>query len=354
MVTINPHTTRATGTVLTAAIYNADHQNHVTNATTIDATAAYKNVSNTFTQGQVVPNIMITSTNGVHRDVNNSNLLLSGGSAGVGANIELYGSTHATTANDARFDADELIVRKADGTTGTSVTVQGDLTVTGTLTGAAAAFPSGTIMLFQQTAAPTAWTKLTTHNNKALRLTTGTVTTGGSVAFTTAFANQANTGTIGNTTATGSNSTTSVTIDNTTATGTVGGTAITEANLPSHTHGVGTLGGSTNTTGAHTHNITVTSNTSGATKPAGTDSGLENNYATSSAGNHSHTLTITGSTAATGSGTTHTHSFTGSAHSHTNTAHGHTFTGVAHNHTYTGNSINLAVQYVDVIMASKD
>lgn len=40
MATINPHTTRATGTVLTAAIYNADHQNHITNATNINSELA--------------------------------------------------------------------------------------------------------------------------------------------------------------------------------------------------------------------------------------------------------------------------------------------------------------------------
>lgn len=37
MVVINPHTTRATGTILTAAIYNADHQNHITNANNLNA-----------------------------------------------------------------------------------------------------------------------------------------------------------------------------------------------------------------------------------------------------------------------------------------------------------------------------
>lgn len=36
MATINPHTTRSTGTVLTAAIYNADHQNHITNANNLN------------------------------------------------------------------------------------------------------------------------------------------------------------------------------------------------------------------------------------------------------------------------------------------------------------------------------
>ena len=49
-------------------------------------------------------------------------------------------------------------------------------------------FPSGTSMLFQQTAAPTGWTKQTTHNDKALRIVTGTVGTGGSAAFSTALA----------------------------------------------------------------------------------------------------------------------------------------------------------------------
>lgn len=37
MTTISAHTTRATGTVLTAAIYNFDHNNHITNATALNA-----------------------------------------------------------------------------------------------------------------------------------------------------------------------------------------------------------------------------------------------------------------------------------------------------------------------------
>jgi hypothetical protein len=53
--------------------------------------------------------------------------------------------------------------------------------------GAEPAFPSGTRMLFQQTAAPTGWTKETTHNDKVLRVVSGTVGSGGSVAFSTVF-----------------------------------------------------------------------------------------------------------------------------------------------------------------------
>lgn len=44
--------------------------------------------------------------------------------------------------------------------------------------------PATTAALFKQTAAPTGWTKGATHDNKALRLITGTVSTGGSTAFT--------------------------------------------------------------------------------------------------------------------------------------------------------------------------
>ena len=50
--------------------------------------------------------------------------------------------------------------------------------------------PTGTVMLFQQTSAPTGWTKLTTHNNKALRVVSGTAGTGGSTGFTSVFASR--------------------------------------------------------------------------------------------------------------------------------------------------------------------
>ncbi len=51
-------------------------------------------------------------------------------------------------------------------------------------------FPAGTLMLFQQTAAPTGWTKQTTHNDKALRVVSGTASSGGTSAFSTCFQNQ--------------------------------------------------------------------------------------------------------------------------------------------------------------------
>lgn len=50
-----------------------------------------------------------------------------------------------------------------------------------------AAFPAGTRMLFQQSSAPPGWRKDTTHNDKALRIVSGSVGSGGSVAFSTVF-----------------------------------------------------------------------------------------------------------------------------------------------------------------------
>ncbi len=54
-------------------------------------------------------------------------------------------------------------------------------------TSGAGGFESGTKVLFPQTAAPTGWTKLTTHNDKSLRVVSGTASTGGATAFTNVF-----------------------------------------------------------------------------------------------------------------------------------------------------------------------
>ena len=48
-------------------------------------------------------------------------------------------------------------------------------------------FPSGTRMLFQQSTAPTGWTKDTTVNDKALRVVSGTVGSGGVTGFSSIF-----------------------------------------------------------------------------------------------------------------------------------------------------------------------
>ena len=55
---------------------------------------------------------------------------------------------------------------------------------------AGSSFDSGTRMLFQQSSAPTDWVKDTSsNNNSALRIVTGSASTGGNVDFTTVFTN---------------------------------------------------------------------------------------------------------------------------------------------------------------------
>jgi len=80
-------------------------------------------------------------------------------------------------------------------------------------------FTSGTVMLFVQTSAPTGWTKSTAHNNKALRLVSGTAGSGGSAAFTTAFGTPSVSGSVS-------------------LSGTVGATTLSTAQLASHSHGL--------------------------------------------------------------------------------------------------------------------
>ena len=99
-----------------------------------------------------------------------------------------------------------------------SITVDAQGRLTAASSGASpSAFPAGTAMMFVQTAAPTGWTKSTTHNDKALRVVSGTASSGGSAAFTTAF---------GTPTVSGSVS----------LSGTVGATTLTTTQIPSHSH----------------------------------------------------------------------------------------------------------------------
>jgi hypothetical protein len=166
------------------------------------------------------------------------------------------------------------------------------------------AFPSGTKMLFQQTAAPTGWTKDTTHNDKALRITSGTVSTGGSVAFETAFASQTPAGSVALT---------------------IAGHALSISEIPSHRHFAFT------TSIKSTADADPTSTTQVAkARGAGGDASNDFKYSTAADSNEA---TI-GQTSPTGGSATHTHS-------------GSTAT-------FTGTAINLDVSYVDVIIAAKD
>jgi microcystin-dependent protein len=151
-----------------------------------------------------------------------------------------------------------------------------------------------TAVPFVQTAVPTGWTKQSTYNDYALRVVSGSVSTGGSIAFSTLAA---------------VNTTDSTVLDST--------------KIPAHTH---TYSGTTSTAGAHTHTVRVpkahgsksssTSSGSGWLDPSGNDTNTGTQVA--------HTHALSGTFGSTGSATGHAH------------------------------SISLNVQYVDIVYGTKD
>lgn len=100
--------------------------------------------------------------------------------------ITLAKMAHGTDGNLITYDAAGAPAAVVTGSSG-QVLTSGGAGVAPTFATGAASFPSGTKMLFQQTAAPTGWTKETTHNDKALRVVTGSVSSGGATAFGTVF-----------------------------------------------------------------------------------------------------------------------------------------------------------------------
>ena len=124
------------------------------------------------------------------------------------------GSCTGNAATATKWATTRTITLSGDVTSSaTNIDGSGNVSISTTL--AASGFTSGTLMLFQQTAAPTGWTKQTTHNDKALRIVSGTVGTGGSSAFSTAFATPTVTGTIA---------------------GSTGAHTLTSSEIPSHQH----------------------------------------------------------------------------------------------------------------------
>ena len=188
-------------------------------------------------------------------------------------------------------------------------------------------------MLFVQTTAPTGWTKSTAHDNKALRVVSGTASSGGSVAFTTAFASQAVNGTNASVTATNQNTTAGGSVSTSLSVGgSVSATTLVESQMPSHSHaqtGRNATTKNSNPTFSYTE-----------IRSWGSVTGLS--------------TTNSSPTAATGGNGSHTHGFTNPTYTSAFTGTAHTHTQDAHTHTFTGTAINLAVQYVDVIVATKD
>lgn len=159
-----------------------------------------------------------------------------------------------------------------------------------TMTTAAQSIPSGTVTNFFQATAPTAWTKLTTNDNAAIRIVSGTGGgTGGSVNFNTAFASQTPAG--------------NVSISG----GSVSGYTLSTSEIPSHSHSYS----------ASYNNIGDSNFPATAFAPGGGQS-------------------RTPSTSGAGGGGSHSHGFSPPTGS------------------FSGSALNLAVKYLDNIMCSKN
>lgn len=158
------------------------------------------------------------------------------------------------------------------------------------------AFPTGTIMLFVQTNAPTGWTKLTNVNDHALRMVSGVASSGGATGFTSIFG----------------------------AGKTAGSTSLSIAQMAVHTHGDGSL--TAGSAGAHVHGLGFEVNEGvGAETIADLSvAATSNRIASDSDSGGAHTHTVTGTTASAGSGSSHNH------------------------------TLSLDVAYTDVIRAAKD
>jgi hypothetical protein len=153
-------------------------------------------------------------------------------------------------------------------------------------------------MLFVQTSAPVGWTKVTTHNDKALRVVNGTVGTGGSSAFSSVFASRTPSGSVS-------------------VSGSVGSTTLDTSTMPSHQH----IGGTRVIHDADSGVYGITADQGNTAYPVSRYS-VNATY-------HMDYTSYNGSSGA------HSHSFSGSG-------------------SFTGTALDFAVQYVDVIIATKD
>ena len=269
--------------------------------------------------------------------------------------------TNCTDLNASQLSTGTVpTARLASGTANSSTYLRGDQTWQ-SISASSAEFASGTTIVFYQASAPTGWTKSTSHDNKALRVVSGTGGgSGGSSSFTSVFASRGVPLLEHNHSASSGNHdghqhsgpTNSQSIDH--------NHSFTTGNQSAnHTHTF-----TTNSVGDHQHimNLYNSGNEAGGygMNPAG---GFENRVKVSvnggdntvGAGGHDHGGTTAGMSAdhnhsgtTSGGGGSHSHDFTtqsGGSHNHS--------ISVSNNGTASA-SMDFAVQYIDVIICSKN
>jgi hypothetical protein len=180
-------------------------------------------------------------------------------------------------------------------------------------TASSVGFPSGTVMVFYQASAPTSWTQVTTQNNKALRVVSGT---GGGTGGTHALTSPPST----SHTHTGPSHTHSTPSHSHSHSLSAGAHTLSTSQMPSHSHTVQRV------TAAWYGSTLALNGTTQASSTTGVST-------SSSGGSSSHSHSLSGSITSGGSGTSGSGG-TGSTSSSGPTA--------------------FAPQYIDVIVCSKD
>ena len=175
--------------------------------------------------------------------------------------------------------------------------------------------PQGTKMVFASHPAPTGWTTQT-DNDKALRVVDGSTTlgTGGSAAFTSAFASYTPTGSV-----------------NSPITGSVGGTSLSVAQIPAHRHFI-----AANITGNALGALTA----SNSARRGGHEELQSNNSEDYHLGGAGSTDATIGRSSSVGNSPANTHT--------------HDTGTLSVTSSFAGDVKDFAVQYVDVIIAQKD
>ena len=269
--------------------------------------------------------------------------------------------TNCTSLNASQLSTGTVpTARLASGTANSSTYLRGDQTWQ-SISAPAAEFASGTTIVFYQASAPTGWTKSTSHDNKALRVVSGTGGgSGGSSSFTSVFASRgvplpehnhsASSDTHGGHQHSGPTNSQSINHDHSFTTGN---------QSANHTHTF-----TTNSVGDHNHLINgyITANEAGG-YGLNFSGGFENRVlvtapngqGTTYAGGHDHGGTTAGMSAdhnhsgtTSGGGGSHSHDFTtqsGGSHSHSISVN---------NSGTSGASMDFSVQYIDVIICSKN
>ena len=287
-----------------------------------------------------------------------TNTLTAGNLAGKGdnlTNLDASNLSQGTVNNDRLIKASTSVqgIVQLDSTyppVSTSVTETATTSVSSQLYSAlTGVIPAGTVMLFYQTNAPTGWTKITNQDNKALRVVSGSGGgSGGNSSFTSIFASNRtvplpqhnHNASSGNQSSNHSHS------------GSSGG----ESSGHSHSGSAGSNGfhghGVSDPGHAHSYNRRSADSVEYGNRGFEASSDRDTGKSTSrnatgigiqGGGSHSHSVSVGNNNSG------HTHSVSVGTN---NASHNHTIT--TDNDGVSGANMNFSVQYIDVIICSKD